>query len=49
MAKTVGQIDRELRDLEQQTAALAAEFYTTYSSYLKLLEQVVRQQLILAS
>ena len=49
MAKTVGQIDRELRDLEQQTAALAAEFHNSYSSYLKLLGQVVRQQLILAS
>lgn len=49
MGKTVGQIDKELRDLEQQTATLATEFYKTYSSYLELLGQIVKQQLILAS
>jgi hypothetical protein len=49
MARAVERIEQDLEALEEAIALLWAEFHSTYSQYLKLLGQGVRQQLILAS
>jgi hypothetical protein len=49
MARAVERIEQDLEVLEEAIALLGAEFHSTYSQYLKLLGQAVRQQLILAS
>ncbi len=49
MVGSVERIEQELASLDQATRAIADEFYNAYSSYLKVLGQAVRQQLILAS
>ena len=49
MARTVERIEQDLATLEEAIALLRVEFHSTYSQYLKLLGQAVRQQLILAS
>jgi len=48
MARAVERIEQDLAALEESIALLAAEFRSTYSQYLNLLGQAVRQQLILA-
>ena len=48
MARSVERIEQDLAALEESIALLAAEFRSTYSQYLNLLGQAVRQQLILA-
>jgi hypothetical protein len=48
MARAVDRIEQDLAALEESIALLAAEFRSTYSQYLNLLGQAVRQQLILA-
>lgn len=49
MARTVERIEQDLATLEEAIALLRVEFHSTYSQYLKLLGQALRQQLILAS
>jgi len=49
MPRAVERIEQDLATLEEAIALLRAEFHSTYSQYLKLLGQAVRQQLILAS
>lgn len=49
MARAVERIEQDLATLEEAIALLRAELYSTYSQYLKLLGQAVRQQLILVS
>jgi hypothetical protein len=49
MAGTLERIEKDLVVLGEVVASLAAEFYSSYSSYLQSLGQAVRQQLILAS
>jgi len=46
---TVERIEQDLAALEKAIALLKVDFHSTYSQYLKLLGQAVRQQLILAS
>lgn len=48
MARAVERIEQDLAALEESIALLAAQFRSTYSQYLNLLGQAVRQQLILA-
>ncbi len=49
MAGAIERIERDLAALREALATLAAEFHSTYSNYLTVLGQAVRQQLILAS
>jgi len=49
MVRTVERIEQELALLDQAVASIAQEFHDTYSQYLNVLGQAVRQQLILAS
>jgi hypothetical protein len=49
MARAVERIEQDLATLEEAIALLRAELYSTYSQYLKLLGQTVKQQLIWAS
>ncbi|MBD2075088.1 hypothetical protein H6F86_14515 [Phormidium sp. FACHB-592] len=49
MVGSVERIEQELAALDKATGAIADEFYNAYSSYLTVLGQAVRQQLILAS
>ncbi len=49
MARAIDRIENDLAALEEAIALLATEFYNTYSKYLTVLGQAVRQQLILAS
>jgi hypothetical protein len=49
MARAVEQIEQDLATLDEAIALLATQFHSTYSKYLTLLGQAVRQQLILAS
>jgi hypothetical protein len=49
MARALERIEQDLAALEEAIALLATDFQTTYSKYLTLLGQAVRQQLILAS
>lgn len=48
MARAVERIEQDLAALEESIALLATQFRSTYSQYLNLLGQAVRQQLILA-
>ncbi|MGB7442408.1 MAG: hypothetical protein WA919_15195 [Coleofasciculaceae cyanobacterium] len=47
--RAVEQIEQDLAKLEEVNTLLAAEVHDTYSKYLELLGQAVRQQLIMAS
>lgn len=49
MARAIERIEQDLEALDEAIALLRAEFHSTYSQYLKLLGQSVRQQLIMAS
>lgn len=49
MARAVEKIEQDLAHLEEAIALLATQMYSTYSQYLTLLGQAMRQQLILAS
>ena len=49
MARTVERIEQDLATLEEAIALLRVEFHSTYSQYLKLRGQALRQQRILAS
>ena len=49
MTRAVERIEQDLATLEEAIALLRADLYSTYSQYLKLLGQTVKQQLILAS
>ncbi|MBW4583073.1 MAG: hypothetical protein KME42_26190 [Tildeniella nuda ZEHNDER 1965/U140] len=49
MVGAVERIVQEIAALDKATSAIAEEFYDAYSTYLTLLGQAVRQQLILAS
>lgn len=49
MVGTVEQIEQDLAAIDKLIAELAEEFHQAYSSYLTLLGQAARQQLILAS
>jgi hypothetical protein len=49
MVGSVERIEQELAALDNATSAIADDFYKAYSSYLTVLGQAVRQQLILAS
>jgi hypothetical protein len=49
MARAIERIEQELAALEDAIAQIVAELHTTYSKYLILLGQAVRQQLIMAS
>lgn len=49
MSGAIERIERDITALEEALATLAAEFQSTYSSYLTHLEQAVQQQMILAS
>jgi hypothetical protein len=49
MARAIDRIEQDLEALDEAIALLRAEFQSTYSQYLKLLGQSVRQQLIMAS
>lgn len=49
MVGSVEQIEQDLAAIEQLIAELAEEFHQAYSSYLTVLGQAARQQLILAS
>jgi hypothetical protein len=49
MARAIERIEQDLATLEDAIALLRAEFHSSYSQYLSLLGQAVRQQLILAS
>ena len=49
MARAIDRIEQDLEALDEAIALLRAEFHSTYSQYLKLLGQSVRQQLIMAS
>jgi hypothetical protein len=48
MARAVERIEQDIAALEESIALLATQFRSTYSQYLNLLGQAVRQQLILA-
>lgn len=49
MARAVEQIDRDIAALEEATSAIAVETHSAYASYLTVLGQAMRQQLILAT
>lgn len=49
MARAIERIEQDLAALEDAIAQVVAELHTTYSKYLTLLGQAVRQQLIMAS
>lgn len=49
MARAVERIEQELAVLDRSVVTMAQEFHDTYSQYLTVLSQAVRQQLILAS
>ena len=49
MVGAVERIAQEMAALHKATSAIADEFYSAYSTYLTVLGQAVRQQLILAS
>ena len=49
MVGTVERIAQEIAALDKVTSTIADEFYSAYSTYLAVLGQAVRQQLILAS
>jgi hypothetical protein len=49
MVGSIERINQDIAALDQAVAKLAEELHSTYSSYLTLLGQTVRQQLILAS
>jgi hypothetical protein len=48
MVNSVEQIQQEMAALDRTTAAIAHDFHTLYTTYLKVLGESVRQQLILA-
>jgi hypothetical protein len=49
MARAIERIERDIALLQEAIDAIAAELYSAYASYLVVLGQAVRQQLILAS
>ncbi|OUL21959.1 hypothetical protein BV372_31015 [Nostoc sp. T09] len=49
MARAIERIDRDIALLKEAIKAIAAELQTAYASYLSMLGQAVRQQLILAT
>lgn len=49
MVGAIERIAQEMAALDNATSAIADEFYSAYSTYLTILGQAVRQQLILAS
>ncbi len=49
MAREIQQIKRDLAVLEETVATLAAELYSIYAKYLRLLSESVQKQLILAN
>ena len=49
MVGAVERIAQEIAALDERTGAIADEFYSAYATYLTVLGQAVRQQLILAS
>lgn len=49
MVGSVERIEQEIAALDKATHAIADDFYNAYSTYLTVLGQAVRQQLILAS
>jgi adenine-specific DNA methylase len=49
MSKTIGQVEREITDLEREFATLAKAIFNAYQEYLSNLGKIARQQVILAS
>jgi hypothetical protein len=49
MSKTLGQVEREITDLEREFATLAEAVFNAYQEYLGTLGKITRQQIILAS